>query len=94
MIHPVIQQALSHGLCAARAIENEIMSELPDAVALLNDKARLDWLEQQELNRMIEAELIGPDGKKDFLVLAEDGTTCWGKTYREALDAAMDWGNP
>ena len=25
----------------------------------------------------------------DFVELASDGTTCWGKTYAEAIEAAM-----
>lgn len=31
------------------------------------------------------------DGKvDDYLVLAADGTTCWGKTYAEAVRVAME----
>lgn len=31
------------------------------------------------------------DGKADdYLVLASDGTTCWGKTYAEAVRVAME----
>lgn len=31
------------------------------------------------------------DGKaNDYLVLASDGTTCWGKTYAEAVRVAME----
>lgn len=31
------------------------------------------------------------DGKAgDYLVLAADGTTCWGKTYAEAVRVAME----
>lgn len=65
--------------------------EIGEAIDLLclcaeKDAARLDWLQAQEVRRARET---GTHSEPfDFLVLAEDGTTCWGKTYREAIDAA------
>jgi hypothetical protein len=51
------------------------------------DSERLDWLQAQEVKRALETNTHGPEF--DYLVLSEDGTTCWGKTYRAAIDAAM-----
>ncbi|MEY2877789.1 MAG: hypothetical protein RLZZ15_169 [Verrucomicrobiota bacterium] len=65
--------------------------EIGEAIDLLclcaeKDAARLDWLQAQEVHRARET---GTHSEPfDFLVLAEDGTTCWGKTYREAIDSA------
>lgn len=50
------------------------------------DKERLDWLQAQEVKHARDTETYYEDF--DFLVLAEDGTTCWGKSYREAIDIA------
>ena len=53
--------------------------------------ARLDWLQAQEVKRGLEI-TEGRDDPLPFLVLGEDGTTHWGKTYRAAIDAAMKEG--
>lgn len=46
----------------------------------------LCWLEDYCAFR--QAALDGKAG--DYLVLAADGTTCWGKTYAEAVRVAME----
>ncbi|OQC27644.1 MAG: hypothetical protein BWX67_02354 [Thermotogae bacterium ADurb.Bin062] len=46
----------------------------------------LCWLEDFCVFR--EAALDGKAG--DYLVTASDGTTCWGKTYAEAVRVAME----
>jgi hypothetical protein len=56
-------------------------------IKVITDTERLDWLQAQEVKRALETETHGKEF--DHLVLAEDGTTCWGKTYRDAIDAAM-----
>lgn len=68
------------GTCMA-CERNNLRAEL---AALRADKQRIDWLERQEKLNMIRNDNIC-----DYLVLAEDQTTCWGKTYREALDEAI-----
>lgn len=66
----------------------------------MTDTQRLDYLSKLELisiaaQRKMEIDALGapvPDVKPtldDYLVLAIDGTTCWGKTYRDAIDNAM-----
>ena len=54
---------------------------------LAAERARLDWLQAQEVKRGFECGITADD--PSFLVLGEDGTTHWGNTYREAIDAAM-----
>jgi len=44
------------------------------------------WLE--DFCQFRQAALDGKGG--DYLVLASDGTTCWGKTYAEAVRVAME----
>jgi ribulose-5-phosphate 4-epimerase/fuculose-1-phosphate aldolase len=44
----------------------------------------LCWLEE---NRDRDVDLKGAD----YLVMASDGTTCWGKTYREAVMVAEQY---
>jgi hypothetical protein len=46
----------------------------------------LCWLEDFCCFR--QAALDGKAG--DYLVIASDGTTCWGKTYAEAVRVAME----
>ena len=66
-----------------------------ELVALTADKARLDYL--AHCTRLADIQMehseqyleCGGLPVRDFLVLAQDGTTCWGKTYREAIDEAM-----
>lgn len=41
----------------------------------------LCWLEEKEQRNRVPG--------ADFLCLASDGTTCWGKTYSEAVKVAM-----
>lgn len=55
---------------------------------LATERARLDWLQAQEVKRGLEI-TEGHDDPLPFLVLDEDGTTHWGDTYRAAIDAAM-----
>jgi hypothetical protein len=55
---------------------------------LATERARLDWLQAQEVKRGLEI-TEGRDDPLPFLVLGEDGTTHWGDTYRAAIDAAM-----
>ena len=55
---------------------------------LATERARLDWLQAQEVKRGLEI-TEGHDDPLPFLVLDEDGTTHWGVTYRAAIDAAM-----
>ena len=53
------------------------------------DTRRLDYLQAIETHR-IEAEgLYVADDRVPFLVLARDGFTAWGATFREAVDEAM-----
>ena len=58
---------------------------------LATERARLDWLQAQEVKRGLEI-TEGHDDPLPFLVLDEDGTTHWGDTYRAAIDAAMKEG--
>jgi hypothetical protein len=58
---------------------------------LASERARLDWLQAQEVKRGLEI-TEGHDDPLPFLVLDEDGTTHWGDTYRAAIDAAMKEG--
>ena len=58
---------------------------------LAAERARLDWLQAQEVKRGLEI-TEGHDDPLPFLVLDEDGTTHWGDTYRAAIDAAMKEG--
>lgn len=46
----------------------------------------LCWLE--DYCQFRQAALDGKGG--DYLVLASDGTTCWGKTFAEAVRVAME----
>jgi hypothetical protein len=39
------------------------------------------WLEQMHQSERVK--------NADYLVFASDGTTCWGKTYAEAVKVAM-----
>ena len=55
---------------------------------LAAERARVDWLQAQEVKRGLEI-TEGRDDPLPFLVLGEDGTTHWGDTYRAAIDAAM-----
>ena len=55
---------------------------------LATERARLDWLQAQEVKRGLEI-TEGRDDPLPFLVLGEDGKTHWGNTYRTAIDAAM-----
>lgn len=41
----------------------------------------LRWLNETEQRENVKT--------ADFLVMASDGTTCWGKTYAEAVKVAM-----
>lgn len=41
----------------------------------------LCWLNETEQQERVKASA--------FLVMASDGTTCWGKTYKEAVKIAM-----
>lgn len=65
----------------ARQLERELNAE----------RARLDWLQAQEVKRGLEI-TEDRDDPLPFLVLGEDGTTHWGDTYRAAIDAAMKEG--
>ena len=58
---------------------------------LAAERARLDWLQAQEVKRGLEI-MEGRDDPLPFLVLGEDGTTHWGNTYRAAIDEAMKEG--
>jgi len=58
---------------------------------LAAERARLDWLQAQEVKRGLEI-TEGRDDPLPFLVLGEDGKTHWGNTYRAAIDAAMKEG--
>ncbi len=42
----------------------------------------LCWLEESHQREAVP--------KADFLVLAFDGTTCWGKSYEQAVHNAME----
>lgn len=46
----------------------------------------LCWLEDYDVFR--QAALDGNAG--DYLLVASDGTTCWAKTYAEAVRVAME----
>ena len=39
------------------------------------------WLEETQQSETVKG--------ADFLVLASDGTTCWGKSYADAVKVAM-----
>jgi hypothetical protein len=67
------------------AQRNELRAELAA------ERARLDWLQAQEVKRGLEI-TEGRDDPLPFLVLGKDGTTHWGNTYRDAIDAAMKEG--
>jgi hypothetical protein len=67
-------------------VRNQRSQELLSELA--SERARLDWLQAQEVNRGLEI-TKGLDDPLPFLVLGEDGTTHWGNTYRAAIDAAM-----
>jgi hypothetical protein len=69
-----------------RGVRNQRSQELLSELA--SERARLDWLQAQEVNRGLEI-TKGLDDPLPFLVLGEDGTTHWGNTYRAAIDAAM-----
>lgn len=48
------------------------------------DTGMVNYIEWTEKMKMHDAQNV-----TDFLVLARDGTTCWGATYRDAVRAAM-----
>ena len=73
-----------------KAREYLARAERADA-ELAAERARLDWLQAQEVKRGLEI-TEGHDDPLPFLVLDEDGTTHWGDTYRAAIDAAMKEG--
>ena len=85
----------------ARKLERELATEREKSeryrlatlkldAELATERARLDWLQAQEVKRGFECGITADD--PSFLVLGEDGTTHWGNTYREAIDAAMKEG--
>lgn len=59
------------------------------------DTQMMDYLEAldrahiREVNRHCKIMGRPERNEKLFLVLAVDGATCWGKTHREAVAAAM-----
>ena len=68
-----------------QALQNLVATLQNELETLRLDKARLDWLEIQEYRQMVENDNI-----TDFLVWYPPWLkTAWGKTYREAIDAAM-----
>jgi len=74
------------------AMMRDVMRERDAAEAeLAAERARLDWLQAQEVKRGLEI-TEGRDDPLPFLVLGEDGTTHWGNTYRAAIDSAMKEG--
>lgn len=76
---------LERELTALTTERDELRAELAA------ERARLDWLQAQEVKRGLEI-TEGHDDPLPFLVLDEDGTTHWGDTYRAAIDAAMKEG--
>jgi len=77
---------------ALRECSQKLETELAALRAdLATERARLDWLQAQEVKRGLEI-TEGRDDPLPFLVLGEDGKTHWGNTYRTAIDAAMKAG--
>lgn len=71
------------GVAPGSAIE----AKLWQAMQLKSDMFDyLCWLE--DFCQFRQAALDGKGG--DYLVLASDGTTCWAKTYAEAVRLAME----
>ena len=67
---------------AALRAERDAARKLLDTCALRSDLfGYLAWLED---NREHDPDVKGTD----YLVLASDGTTCWGKTFQEAVQIA------
>ncbi len=66
------------------ALREELESSRRLVNALIIKADAFDYLAWLEKKRGEEAELQGAD----FLCLASDGTTCWGKTYLEAVRIA------
>jgi hypothetical protein len=66
------------------AMREELESSRRLVNALIIKADAFDYLAWLEKKRGEEAELQGAD----FLCLASDGTTCWGKTYLEAVRIA------
>jgi regulator of replication initiation timing len=74
---------------ANQELDLKELNQLRDQLA--TERARLDWLQAQEVKRGLEI-TEGRDDPLPFLVLGEDGTTHWGNTYRAAIDSAMKEG--
>lgn len=76
---------IGKGAAAEKAIDDQLA-----AVSAAQLKAEmfdyLCWLE--DFCAFRTAALDGKAG--DYLCLASDGTTCWGKTYAEAVRVAME----
>ena len=67
---------------AALRAERDAARKLLDTHILRSDLfSYLAWLED---NREHDPEVTGAD----YLILASDGTTCWGKTFMEAVQVA------
>lgn len=81
------KQLVSERTEQANGFEQALIAAQAENARLAADSARIDWLQAQEVKRALETGTHS--ASFDHLVLAEDGTTCWGKTYREALDSAM-----
>jgi hypothetical protein len=71
-------------VCENEAMRTELKSLRQIVDALIIKADAFDYLAWLEKKRGEEVELQGAD----FLCLTSDGTTCWGKTYLEAVRIA------
>lgn len=60
------------------------LAAAPGSAIAITDASLLNYLEWKE-----RVEMARNHNVSDYLVLAADGTTCWGITLRMAIKAAM-----
>lgn len=77
------------GRCGTKYVAEE-MAKLERELNEAKHKARMfDYLAQLEkINLQQQADAVNMP-RHTYLVLAADGTTCWGQTYQEAVENAM-----
>lgn len=89
VVEELRREARINGLCGSEEWTS-LLNRAADEIALSAEKLYkadlfdyLCWLEAKH-----QGELPG-NVYRDYLVLAGDGTTCWGKSYPDAVKAAM-----